>query len=321
MARSIKGEGITEAQMMQAPAPAVRKGAAGRPAKEQVIRPRRASPVAEPMAGAKTVLRPIPTDCQIINSLARGLKVLTAFGPSDLMLSNKDLAVRTGLPKPTVSRLTATLVKLNFLLQDGATGAYGLGPAALTLGVTASANVDLPHVARPLMQAFAEQYDLSIILGVRDGLEIRGLAYSRGEADADVEVGSHLSLLARQPLGRSASGYALLAEMDPPLRLAMFEQLAEQVGSVNWPNVRRRIEFAIDDINRSGFCASIREWDGTMNAVATPISLTTRDIPMSLFCVQPVASLPESRIRHEVGPALVNLKREILQHYRNQGAA
>jgi len=261
-----------------------------------------------------------PTDCQIINSLARGLKVLSAFGPEDDALGNKDLATRTGLPKPTISRLTNTLVRLNFLSPDDETGGYRLGSATLNLGVTASASVDIPHVARPLIRAFSEEYNVSISLGTRDGLEVRGLAYSRNDRYnvSDGSSGAHLVLYARQPLGSSAIGFGLLAGMAPAERAAVMELLAEQAGAANWSNVRRRIEFGIEDIERYGYCASLREWDRTINSAATPITLPSNGIPLSLACSETLAVLPENRIRNVVGPALVDLKRRILKAFLEQ---
>ena len=48
-------------------------------------------------------------DRQFATTLARGLEVLRVFTPLEPMLGNKEISVRTGLPKPTVSRLTYTL--------------------------------------------------------------------------------------------------------------------------------------------------------------------------------------------------------------------
>ena len=49
-------------------------------------------------------------DRNFITALARGLDLLRAFKPGETELTNTDLALRTGLPKPTVSRLTRALV-------------------------------------------------------------------------------------------------------------------------------------------------------------------------------------------------------------------
>lgn len=258
-------------------------------------------------------------DCQIINSLARGLKVLSAFGPEDATLTNKDFAVRVGLPKPTVSRLTNTLARLNFLVKVPETGAYRLGEATLALGLAASSQMDLPYIARPFLREFAEQHGLGVSLGVRDGLEIRSLAYVVSEIydEAEGEAGTHLALFARQGLGISSSGFALLSAMTPPERMALFDSLADWHGESAWPNLQRRIEFAIEDVARYGFCISMREWDRRLNSVATPLISPAGGLPMSLACVGPSAVVPESRLRNTIAPALLQLKSKIITAHGN----
>ena len=45
-------------------------------------------------------------DRQFVNALARGLEVLRCFRPGEVYLSNAEMARRTSIPKPTISRLT-----------------------------------------------------------------------------------------------------------------------------------------------------------------------------------------------------------------------
>ncbi len=50
-----------------------------------------------------------------MGALGRGLDVLRCFGPRDRWLANQEIAARTGLARPTVSRLVYTLTQLGFL--------------------------------------------------------------------------------------------------------------------------------------------------------------------------------------------------------------
>ena len=49
---------------------------------------------------------------QFVTALGRGLDVLRIFRAEDGPLGNQEIAKRTGLPKPTVSRLTYTRAQL-----------------------------------------------------------------------------------------------------------------------------------------------------------------------------------------------------------------
>ncbi len=57
-------------------------------------------------------------DRKFVVALARGLDVLRCFRARDGFLTNQEIAERTGLPKPTVTRLTYTLCQLGYLQQN-----------------------------------------------------------------------------------------------------------------------------------------------------------------------------------------------------------
>ena len=65
-----------------------------------------------PAHGARAAVH---NDRKFVTALARGLEVLRVFTPTEGLLGNGEIAERTGLPKPTVSRLTYTLTKLGYL--------------------------------------------------------------------------------------------------------------------------------------------------------------------------------------------------------------
>ena len=94
-------------------------------------------------------------DRQFATTLARGLEVLRCFTPLEPLLGNKEISVRTGLPKPTVSRLTYTLTKLGYLRHNMRLGKYQLGSAVLSIGYPLLASMNVRQVARPLMKELA----------------------------------------------------------------------------------------------------------------------------------------------------------------------
>ncbi|WP_373691074.1 helix-turn-helix domain-containing protein [Endozoicomonas sp. ONNA2] len=58
-------------------------------------------------------------DRKFVEPLARSLDLLQAFSQQGGVLANQDLARITGLPKPTISRLTYTLTRLGYLVAPG----------------------------------------------------------------------------------------------------------------------------------------------------------------------------------------------------------
>ena len=53
--------------------------------------------------------------------------MLACFRSGDKALGNQEIARRTGLPKPTVSRLTFTLSSLGYLVYSSSLEKYALG--------------------------------------------------------------------------------------------------------------------------------------------------------------------------------------------------
>src|SRR3546814_18540648 len=66
---------------------------------------------------------------QYASTLANGLAVLGCFAGGALALGNKDIAEQLNMARPTVSRLTFTLVGLGYLRRNPRHRKYSLGQA------------------------------------------------------------------------------------------------------------------------------------------------------------------------------------------------
>jgi hypothetical protein len=71
-----------------------------------------------PSPSAETVLAESAGDAAFATTLAKGLVVLEAFEAGASLLGNMEIAARTGIPRPTVARLTHTLAELGYLRHD-----------------------------------------------------------------------------------------------------------------------------------------------------------------------------------------------------------
>jgi len=85
------------------------------------------------MASVAKASKPSSGDGQVMTALARGIDVLRCFSPIDQELTSKQLSERTGLPKPTLFRITSTLRQLGLLRYSEARGAFMPAPAVLAM--------------------------------------------------------------------------------------------------------------------------------------------------------------------------------------------
>lgn len=255
-------------------------------------------------------------DRDFVVALARGLDILRAFrGGEGEALGNGDLAQRTGLSRSTVSRLTHTLHKLEYLSHDPRTARYRLAPPVLSLGFSCLAGMALRDLARPQMQALAEDCGMPVALAGRDRLSMVYLARCRGSnaVTLAIEVGAHIKLAS------SALGRAYIAALDEPARLALLDRLRAHEGA-DWPELRRGIEAAIEQHATHGYCLSLAEWKPEVHAVAVPY-LPADGSPLVAFnCGGPAQLLPRERIEAEIAPRLLALVRQLPAHPRQQTA-
>ena len=107
-------------------------------------------------------------DRNFITALARGLDILRCFQTGETALTNQDFAARTGLPKPTVSRLTYTLCALEYLVADPRTGTYQLGAGVLRLGFSVLSSMDIVDRARDTMRALSNGLDNVQLVQIRN---------------------------------------------------------------------------------------------------------------------------------------------------------
>jgi len=151
-------------------------------------------------------------------SLARGIDVLRRIASADGPVSNRELSEWTGIPKATVSRITATLVSAELLLQLHDSDRFVLTAAVLELSNGFLQNFDIRARARPFLTALADRTTFSVHLAVRDRLEMVVIETIRPRSALLV---SSLEVGARLDLGRTAAGRGAKVEsngMDAPTR-------------------------------------------------------------------------------------------------------
>jgi len=245
-------------------------------------------------------------DRKFVSALARGLEVLRVFTPTEGLLGNGELVARTGLPKPTVTRLTYTLTKLGYLAYVERLGKYQLAPAALALGYSALANMRIRQIARLPMQELADQTGGSVALGTRDRLDLIYVEHSRSRHGLMLR----LSLGSRIPIANTAMGRALIAGLPESERDWLLGYLRREAGK-GWPKLRAGIERAIDEVAARGFTLALGEWERDINAVGVPLVAPDGSGAFAFNCGAPSFQFTREKLEREIGPRLVNMVRNV----------
>ena len=253
-------------------------------------------------------------DRQFIASLARGLEILAAFRPEDRQLGNQELAQRTGIPKPTVSRLTFTLTELGYLVYSPRFNTYEIGGKMLALGHAAFASVDIRQVARDHMAAIAEKTNLDVGLGMRDGLTMLHIEACESAA----LVGLRGQPGSRVPSVTTALGRAYLSAAPEDERQEIFEAVRKNHGD-EWPDILRAIDRAAEDIARQGFCLSVGDWKKDINGAAGVIAMPDG---RGIYCLNvgaPAYQVSQDELQNRVGPMMAEAIRSIRERLGCEG--
>lgn len=271
---------------------------------------RNVTTVVETQETDQELLAPLDPGCeeedrQFVTALARGLEILRCFSPSQNTLGNQELAKKTGLPKPTVSRLTHTLTRLGCLKQDQRSGRYQLDVGVLGFGYAMLSNLTLRAVAEPLMIEMADYAQAAVALAVRDRLQMVYLdvAQGRGNMTMRRQVGSYL------PLAQSSVGRACLAAMPENEREFLLDHIRRRDPEA-WPTIRKGLERAFRDFEDYGYCLSINEWHKDVNSVAVPLAHEQYGV-LAFNCGGPSFQLSREKLEDDIGPRLITMVHNI----------
>ncbi len=212
-------------------------------------------------------------DRQYVRSLARGLEVLKVFDANDRGLSNAEIAERTGFPKPTVSRLTFTLLALGYLHLDEVTGRYSLHPHILSLGYPVLRQLSIREVARPMMQQLAESCRGAVSMAVRDGLTMIVIERARHGSLTTVPLDIGID----RDLAKTALGRAYLAALSPSRQGALLTEL-KQVAPDMIVDVEHGIKSAVKHYQVNGYTVSAGDWRTDYHAVGVPLVMENGNI-------------------------------------------
>ncbi len=190
--------------------------------------------------------------------------ILECFSPSGGPFRLSELSELTGLPKPTVHRLGADLVRLGWLERTGPR--YRLGAKLFELGSLVPHRLDLRETALPFLQDLFEATRETVHLGVREGLDVVYLERIHGHEALRLpsRIGGSL------PLSCTGVGKALLAFSGA--------ELTEEVLSQPLPSLTpysitdpARLRMTLEKIQVSGLAYEEQEAALGVSCIAAPV--------------------------------------------------
>jgi len=243
-------------------------------------------------------------DPSFASTLAHGLDVLAAFRNNPGPLSNAELAARTGLSRPTVSRLTYTLAQFGYLKRDAKGFVLGLGVLAAAYPVLSALKVR--QLARPLMRDFAAYAGGTVSIAMPFGLDFIYVETLRTtDAVPHVPDVGFTGAISTTAVGRALLSLYSKDELDGYLAKVK----AEQPQDADY--VMKRTLPDVELCRERGFAVSLGEWRREIFGVAAPLYRTPSGDCLSVNCGIPSFRFSAEQIERECGPRILGLARSI----------
>ncbi len=245
-------------------------------------------------------------DRKFVEALSRGLDVLRAFSQGSVILGNQDIARLTGLPKPTISRMTYTLTKLGYLSYNPVLEKYQLSSGVLALGYAYVSNLKVRQLAKPYMDEFARRTNMSVGLTCRDRLH---MIYVENRLPPEASL-LRMEIGLKLPMATTSAGRAYCSAITEDGRKLLMQAMAEKYGPEAWPEKKEGLERAMEDFRNHGFCLSLGEWDRNINSAGVPVRLQDGTI-MALTCAAPSYLISGEKLRESIAHQLAMLGSDI----------
>ncbi|HET6502917.1 MAG TPA: IclR family transcriptional regulator C-terminal domain-containing protein [Amycolatopsis sp.] len=203
-----------------------------------------------------------------VESLARGLRMFTAFGEARPRLSVADAARATGLPRATARRALITLAHLGYLAQQQ-DGRYRLKPAVLSLGFPVLARRTLAQIAMPHLEALSARVGDSASLAVlHDDTEI---IYGARSATAARLTTVEIHLGTRLPAFATAMGRVLLAALSADHRAAALRAARPKRLTPCTVTDIQDLLAILDQVHDAGYALVDEELEEGLRSIGVPI--------------------------------------------------
>ena len=246
------------------------------------------------------------SDPQFASTLERGLRVLQCFSASAPHLGNREISEMTGLPKPTVSRLTYTLVELGYLRRREGSARFELGTGVLCLGYPVLSRLAFRQVAMPHLHQLAAAIDGTVTITVRDRLRM-----------VTLENATHRDVLGRRPdtgvtidfIG-STSGLGWLVGASQSERERALREVAQAMPQ-SLEQVRADHAMGLKQLACSGYVLRRAVWRPDTAALSTVLDRRPGDELLVLSCAFETPPAQAAALERSAGRQLLEAARAI----------
>ncbi|RKO20409.1 hypothetical protein D7Z96_18715 [Pseudarthrobacter phenanthrenivorans] len=246
-----------------------------------------------------------PSD--VIQSVERGLCILTAFDESHPAMNLAQLSERCQLPRSAARRFVLTLASLGYLEQQGRN--YAPTPLVLELGYSLLSRLSLADVAKPRLEALARRLGASVSIGVLDGKDVRYVARASAPSPLIVNIRPGT----RVPAERTAMGQVLLSLLPTDA----LKEIRDYSGRDTETNGLENLDDTLATVRQQGWSYVDQLLEAGIRAVAVPLRNRRGEVVAAMSAAVHEATTPDRDMTKNFLPALSGAASEFVTDLRD----
>ena len=239
-----------------------------------------------------------------VQSLARGLGVITCFTGTRREMTLTEVAGHTDLTRATARRFLRTLEQLGYVRTDGKL--FSLTPKVLELGYSYLSSLGLPDVIAPHLHRLSGEVHESASAAILDGNDVVYIARSAGRKIMQVNI----TVGTRFPAYATAMGRVLLAALPEPESAAVLAASAHRALTPHTKTALPDLVGELQQVRLQGYALLDQELAVGLRSRAGPIRTADGRV-LAAVNVSTSAGAPVADTVQALLPALTETARRI----------
>ena len=236
---------------------------------------------------------------QYVQSLARGLSVIRAFGRDRPSMTLSDIAEATQLTRATARRFLLTLVELGYVRADGRL--FVLTPRVLELGFSYLSGLALPEIVGPHLEQLSRRLNESASASVLDDGDIVYIARvpARRIMTVSITVGT------RFPAHATSMGRVLLAGLGDDDLERYLSSIARTALTESTITDAVALRDTLHQVREQGWALVDQELEQGLRSIAAPLRGADGAVVAAINVSTSTSTASLERIRDDYRPAIL----------------
>jgi len=228
-----------------------------------------------------------------VQSLGRAFAILEEVARHRDGIGLAELSKLVGLHNSTTFHLARTLASLGYLRQDKESKRYRIGRPLFALAASALDEIEMVHVATPVLEDLSRETGESGHFGVRMGDAVVVIARTSGPGA--FQLTERVGVV--RPVHCTALGKIILAALRPDQLKRMLERIELKPSTDNSITDAAALLKEIEEIRRTGIAFDDGEFNAEVRCIAVPVMDFTGQIIGALGISGPVWRLSNQALQ------------------------